>query len=126
MSDTVFLEMSPGMRALCSPPFLQQPLRTSASSFPPGFASPRSASMPPFRMAHPRQQTPLSAASVRGHGVARELEPLFAPVETPLLPAPVAAQAVAQRRLRNRRKTLAIHRTGFSGRRSSARIKDQG
>jgi hypothetical protein len=58
--------------------------------------------------------------------VARELEPLFAPVETPLLPALVAAQSLAQRRLRNRRKTLAIHRTGFSGRRSSARIKDKG
>jgi hypothetical protein len=58
--------------------------------------------------------------------VARELEPLFAPVATPLLPAPAAAQAVTQRRHRNRTKTLAIHRTGFSGRRSSARIKEKG
>jgi hypothetical protein len=51
------------------------------------------------------------------------MEPLFAPVAEPLLRRP--RSSTPPRRPKNRRKTLAIHRTGFATRRSSSRIKEK-
>jgi hypothetical protein len=120
-SDSMFLEMDPLLRDFCSPTMLLRPSSSSPAA-PPGFDGSPSSGTPPFVPTGSAARSP-TAASVEPSQMFKSLEPLFAPVVQPLLPRP--SSSTPPRRPKNRRKTLAIHHTGFTARRSSSRIKER-
>lgn len=89
-------------------------------SRPPGFSdSPRYRSSPPAS----RTPTFIPSSPASEDANAAGLSKLFAAVASPLLQLPSTSPQPV--RPTTRRKTLAIHLTGFSKRRSSTRIRDK-
>jgi hypothetical protein len=99
------MEASTLARSFCSPTMLLCPMQSSPVE-PPGFSISATAVTPPFLPSSPIARTPPLGSAGSGSPIAKELEPLFAPVEAPLLPGPV--DPLPLRRLKNQRKTLPI------------------
>uniref|UniRef100_A0ACD5YC19 Uncharacterized protein n=1 Tax=Avena sativa TaxID=4498 RepID=A0ACD5YC19_AVESA len=119
----VLQEIGPLAQSIYSPSSLLRPLQLSFPSKPPGFASPELQLTPAFVPSNPRARTPGSEVSVNDVAAAEAtgLDKLFMATATPLLQAPLVSPP--PRRPTARRLTLAIHRSGFTCRRSSGRIR---
>jgi hypothetical protein len=98
---------------------LRRPLLSPTPSRPPGFSA--SSRTPTFHGAGSAGQTPASDATSIGTALPEELQPLFVLEQPPLLQ--MSSTTPPPRRPIARRKTLAIHRTGFTFQRPSTRNK---
>ncbi|KAM0857140.1 hypothetical protein ACQ4PT_048674 [Festuca glaucescens] len=117
--NSLLEEMGLVARLLCSPMSMLHPIRVEPPSKPPGFCISSTATTPRFVPASPDARTPVSLATRSGQPLDGELQALFRTAHAPILASPPPCRPTA------RRKTLAIHRTGFTMRRSSSRIKAQ-
>ncbi|KAM0870100.1 hypothetical protein ACQ4PT_040248 [Festuca glaucescens] len=117
--NSLLEEMGSVARLLCSPTSMLHPIRVESPSMPPGFYISSTATTPRFVPASIDAHTPTSSATHLGQPLDGELQALFTAAPAPVLASPPPRRPTA------RRKTLAIHRTGFLVRRSSSRIKAQ-
>jgi hypothetical protein len=115
--NTLLQESGSVAQLLCSPTSMLSPILTRTPSQPPGFSISSTATTPRFVPASPGACTPASSVAHAGQATDDLLQPLFMTAPAPLLSSPPPRRPTA------RRKTLAIHRTGFPVRRSSSRMR---